>query len=154
LGRFCFGRIEPGEILRLGDTKGSCNLPSLPVRTADVSDLTLSDESIERAQSLFDRSDVVVSVDLVKIDVICLQATEARFDGVHDMSTGGTHVVASGARPAIDLGRENNVLAGNVEILERLSEGLLAFTRRVDVRRVEEIDTSIDCGLTSASPPF
>src|SRR5467141_513103 len=80
-------RVESGQVPELGDAEGFGDLPSLPVRAADVSDLTLSDESIERAQSLFDRSDGVVSVNLVQIDVVCLQTTEARFDTIHDMST-------------------------------------------------------------------
>jgi len=51
-------RVESGQVPELGDAEGFGDLPCLPVGAADVSDLTLSDESIERAQSLFDRSDI------------------------------------------------------------------------------------------------
>src|SRR5215471_8396897 len=62
-------------------------------------------------------------------------------------SAGGAHIVAFGTDTGVDLGCEDHVLAGNVEILERLPEGLLTFTLRVDIRRIEQIDPSIDCTL-------
>jgi hypothetical protein len=86
-------------------------------------------------------------VDLVQIDVICLETTEACVDRVHDMSAGGTHVVASGAHAVIDLGRENDILARDVEILQGLAEYLFAFAGRIDIGRVKEVNTGVDRGL-------
>src|SRR6476620_12787641 len=64
--------LKTRKVFGLGDTHRSGDLPSLPVRNADVSHLALSDESVERAQCFFDRSDGVVSVDLVQVDVVGL----------------------------------------------------------------------------------
>src|SRR5439155_19883006 len=58
--------LKTRKVFGLGDTDRSGDLPSLPVRNANVSHLALCNESIERAQCLFDRSDEVVSVDLVQ----------------------------------------------------------------------------------------
>src|SRR4029077_647583 len=73
-------RVESGQVPQFGDAEGFGDLPCLQVGAADVSDLTLSDESIERAQSLFDRSDIVVSVDLVQVNMVSLQKAKT---GLH-----------------------------------------------------------------------
>src|SRR6266550_2158177 len=135
-------RIEAGEILALGDAQGLGDLPGLPVRDADVADLALGDESVESAKSLFDRGDGVV-----RIDVVCLEAAEARFNGIHNVSTRGANVIAARADTRVSLRRKHDVLAGDVEILERLPKSRLTFTFRVDVSCIEEIDAAVDRGL-------
>jgi hypothetical protein len=88
---------------------------------ADVTDLALSDQVIEGAESLLDRSDEIVGVYLIKVDVVCLKSLEAGFDGVHDVPAGGPDVVPSRTCSGVDLGREDDILAGDVEILEGLA---------------------------------
>src|SRR6267142_3364141 len=137
-------RIEAGEILELGDAQGLGDLPGLPVRDADVADLALGDEGVERAKSLFDRGDGVVRMDLVEIDVVCLEAAKAGFNGIHNVSTRGADVIAARADTRVNLRRKHDVLAGNFEILERLPKSRLTFTLRVYVCRIEEIDATVD----------
>src|SRR5208337_2748721 len=139
--------VETGEILELGDAQRFGNPPGLPVGAADVADFALSDEAIEGAKSLFQRGNGVVAVDLVEVDIVGLEAAKAGFDGVHDVSARGAYIVAAGTDATEDLGRENNILAGDVEILEGLAEALFAFTFGIDVGRVEEVDAGIDARL-------
>src|SRR6202521_446989 len=47
-------RVEPGQVLELGDAEGFADLPSLPVGAADVADLYLLHQGVERAQRLLD----------------------------------------------------------------------------------------------------
>ena len=86
-------------------------------------------------------------MDLVEVDIVGLEAAKAGFDGVHDVSARGAYIVAAGTDATEDLGRENNILAGDVEILEGLAEALFAFTFGIDVGRVEEVDAGIDARL-------
>src|SRR5258705_12954751 len=137
-------RIEAGEILELGDAQGLGDLPGLPVRDADVADLALGDEGVKSAKSLFDRGDGGVRMDLVEIDVVCLEAAKAGFNGIHNVSTRGADVIAARADTRVNLRRKHDVLAGNFEILERLPKSRLTFTLRVYVCRIEEIDATVD----------
>ena len=114
--------VEAGEVFELGDGEGLGDLPAEPVGDADVADFALLDEGVEGAEGLFDGGDGVVAVDLVEVDVVGLEAAEAGFDGVHDVSAGGADVVAAGAGAAEDLGGDDDFIAGDVEILEGLAE--------------------------------
>ena len=86
-------------------------------------------------------------MDLVEVDMIGLETAEAGFDGIHNVSAGGAYVVAAGAHAAEDLGSENHVLAGDVQVLEGLPERLFTFAFRVDVSRVNEIAAGIERGF-------
>ncbi len=86
-------------------------------------------------------------MDLIQVDIVSLQAAKTGVDAIHDVSARGAYVVAAGAHATEDLGGENDVLAGNVQVLEGLPEGLFAFTFRVDIGSVNEVDAGIDGGL-------
>jgi len=83
-------------------------------------------------------------MDLVEIDVVRLEAPQAHFDGVHDVSTRRAHVIAARADTRVNLGRKHDVLTGDVQILERLTKCLLALPFGVDVSCVEEVDASVE----------
>src|SRR2546423_723698 len=89
--------------------------------------LFVDDRRVERAQSFLDRSDGVVRMDLVEIDVVCLEAAEARFNRIHNVPTRGANVIAARADTRVSLRRKHDVLAGDVEILERLPKSRLTF---------------------------
>ena len=72
---------------------------------------------------------------------------EAGFDGVHDVAAGGADVVAAGAGAAVDLGGDDDVFAGDVEVLEGLAEGGFGLALGVDVGGVDEVDAGFDGGL-------
>src|SRR6266705_3198564 len=91
-----------------------------------------------------DRRDGVVGLDLVEIDVVCLEAAKAGFHRIHNVSTRGANVIAARADTRVNLRRKHDVLAGNVEILEGLPKGRLTFTLREYVCCIEEINAAVD----------
>ncbi len=129
------------------DAERRRDLPGLPVRAADIANLALGDQIVERAQRLVERRHDVGRVDLVEIDVIRLQPLQAGLDGVHDMAARRAHIVPSRPHPAVNLGRQDDVLASDAEILEGLAESPFGLASGVDVGRVEEIDPGIDAGF-------
>ncbi len=89
----------------------------------------------------------VVAVDLVEVDVVGLEAAQAGFDGVHDVAAGCADIVASGAGAAVDLGGDDDVFAGDAEVLERLADADLGLALGVDVGGVDEVDAGVEGGL-------
>ena len=57
-----------------------------------------------------------------------------------DVPARGSDVVTPRTDATIKLGSENNVLTGDVEILEGLTESLFAFAFRVDVGLLKDVD--------------
>ena len=86
-------------------------------------------------------------MDLVEVDVVGLEAAEAGFDGVHDVSAGGSDVVAAGAGAAVDLGGDDDVCARDVEVFEGAAEGDFGLAFGVDVGGVDEVDAGFDGGF-------
>src|ERR1700719_2963348 len=68
--------IEAGQVPELGDAERLGDLPCLPVGAADVADLSLLHQGVESANSLFDRCNGIVAVDLVQVDVVGPQTAE------------------------------------------------------------------------------
>ncbi len=102
---------------------------------------------VEGAEGFFDGGDGVVAVDLVEVDVVGLEAAEAGVDGVHDVAAGGADLVAAGAGAAEDFGGDDDLCAGDVQVSERLAEGLFALALGVDIGGVEEVDAGVDGGF-------
>src|SRR6202011_5098179 len=86
--------LEADEVFEFGGAKSFGDPPGLPVGTADVADLPLKHEGIEGANSLLNGRDCVVCVNLVQVDVIGPQASEAALDRVHDVAARCAGVVA------------------------------------------------------------
>jgi len=84
----------------------------------------------------------VEAVDLVEVDVVGTEAGEAVVDLRHDHLTGQARAVGSGPHPAVDLGREHDVVPAG-EVAQRLADDLLAGTVGVDVGGVEEGDPGV-----------
>ena len=64
----------------------------------------------------------IEAVDLVEIDVFEAQALQAAGDLVHDMAARQADRVRAGADAAAHLGGDDDVLARDVEIAQRLAE--------------------------------
>ena len=52
----------------------------------DFADFPVLHQGIEGAERLLDRSDGIVGVDLIQVDVVALQPVEAGFDAIHDVA--------------------------------------------------------------------
>lgn len=83
-------------------------------------------------------------MDLVKIDVVRLQAPQARFALLDDMPAGiAAHVRIIVVHGPVHLRAEEDLVALGVA-LERLAGEFLAFAPRVNVGCVDAIDARID----------
>ena len=82
-------------------------------------------------------------------------AVEARLDPVHDVAARGAAVVGPPAHLAVDLGGDDHVAALDPEVAQRLADQLFGLPGRVNVGRVDEVDTrgqgpldhGVDAGL-------
>src|SRR5712664_2165780 len=108
-------RVEPGQVLELGDAKGFGNLPCLPVRAADVADFSLLHQGVESAKRLFNRGHGIVAMNLVQIDMVGLQAAETGFYSVHNVAARSADVISPWADAAIDLRRDHDIVPRDVK---------------------------------------
>ena len=84
------------------------------VRATDVTDFTLADQVIKRAQGFRDRCVGVGEMHLVKIDPVGLEPFQARLDGFRDV--GGRSTAATGLlHRQAKLCRQHDVLAPHPE---------------------------------------
>ena len=111
-------RVESGQVPELGDAEGFGDLPCLPVGAADVADLSLLHQSVESAKRLFDRSDGIVAVDLVQIDMVGLQTAKTGLHTVHNVASRSPDVISPRADAAIDLRRDHHILPRDVKVLQ------------------------------------
>src|SRR5258705_5285337 len=137
-------RVESGQVSELGDAEGFGDLPCLPVGAADVANLSLLHQGVESAKRLFDRSDGIVAVDLVQIDMVGLQTAKTGLHTVHNVASRSPDVIPPRADAAIDLRRDHNILPCDVKVFQRLAENLFALTLRVIVRRIKEVDAAVN----------
>jgi len=95
-----------------------------PSRT-DLAHQTLSNQSVKCADSFLDRRGRVEAVNLVQVDVIELQPLQAALHAVEDVAARRTPAVRAGRGVAEDLGGDDQALAGNLQVLQRLRRDLL-----------------------------
>src|SRR5271167_1427709 len=100
-----------GRPLRLDD------LPGRESRAADVADLALPDEIIERPQGLLDRRQRIGLVLLVEIDPVGLEPSQAGLDFAHDVTARGTLKAARGIHRPREFARQYDVLSAITEDL-------------------------------------
>ena len=122
-------------------------LPGEVVAEPDVTDLALTHEVVECPEGLLQRRAGIPAVHLVEIDVVGLQAFQARLDGpqhVHPCRAGPVEVVAH--RQA-ELGGQDDLLP---QALQGIPEQGLAFPAGVDVGGIDEVDAAVQCVLHHA----
>src|SRR3984957_8040678 len=83
-------------------------------------------------------------MNLVEVDMIRLQAAQTSLNAVHDVAARGPDVIAPRADAAVDLGRDHDMLACDLEVLQRLSEDLFALALRINIRGIEEVDPALN----------
>src|SRR5580704_12639414 len=111
-------RVEAGQVPELADAEGFGELPCLPVRATDVADLSLLHQGVESANRLFYRSNGIVAVDLVEVDMVGLQTAETGLHTVHDVAARSPDVIPPRADAAIDLRGEYDILPRDVEVFQ------------------------------------
>ena len=113
------------------------------VRAADVEDLPLRDEIVERAQDLVLRRVEVLHVDLIEVDVIGAEALQAVLHAAHDAVAGGAGPVGPFAHGEAELGGEDDLLAALIALDPGADDPLAEAVLPVDVRRVDEVHAQL-----------
>ena len=104
------------------------------IRAADVANLTLLNEIVERPQRFLDRHARVGLVTHVEIDVVGSQPAQARLARLNQVLAREPDVVRPCPQPHVGFGDQDEVLAA---ARQRLAENLLRASERVDVGGVE-----------------
>ena len=135
---------EAVEVQFLGDPQRLDQLPGGIGGGADVAHLAGTDQVVQRAQRLVDRRVGAGAVDLVKVDVVGLQAAQAGFALFDDVAAAvAVRVGVIVVHHAVDLGRQHHLLALAVA-LEGLAGDFLAAPAAVDVGRIQEVDAGVE----------
>src|SRR5690606_15410670 len=108
-------------------------------RRPDRQRFAAANDVVEGCQRFLDGGRRVEAVNLIEVDVVHLQSTEAVVDGVADVFAGEAALVRRVAHGVEDLGRDDDLLAGNLQITDRPAENLFADAQRVHVGGVEEV---------------
>jgi hypothetical protein len=139
---FVLAGNEAADIHRARDIFGFRDAPGRKIRIADVADLALANEVVERTQRLLDRRQRIIVVLLVEIDVVGLQPLQARLDCIHDVAPRRALFGAVGCHRLGIFGGEHDVLAAVAE--HGAQHGLGAAHFRIDVGGVEQGDAEVD----------
>ena len=129
-------------LVRLGD------VPAREVAAADVDHLALVDELLHRLPHLVPRCVPVDVVHLVEVDVVGLQAPQARFARVTDVARREPAVVRPVRHRPEHFRREHDLLAPAAALREPVPDDRLGRARAlraaVTVGRVEEVDPEVE----------
>jgi hypothetical protein len=108
----------------------------------DVADLALADEVAERRERLLDVGVRMRPVDLVEVDPVGPQPAQRVLDRADDPSARRALPVGIVAHRAVELGREDDVVAAPAR--ERLGDDLLGLALPVHVGGVDEVDPRVE----------
>ena len=123
--------------VRVGD------LPAGEVGVAEIADLALGHQIIQRAQGFIDRRIGIGLVKLIEVDPVGSQPGQAVFDGAHDPAPGSPLATLIVADPHAELGGQNDIAAA---LAQRLAEEFLRLCAAIDVGGVEKGDPRVDRG--------
>src|ERR1700723_3096444 len=110
--------VESGKVPVFGDAECFGDLPCLPVRAANVADLSLLHQGVESAKRLFDSGHRIVAMDLVQVNMVDLQTAETGFCSVHNMTARSPNVIPPRADAAIDLRRDYDILPRDIKVFQ------------------------------------
>src|SRR5271166_649371 len=98
---------------------------------------------MQRFERFFDWRVMIETVDLIEVDIIHAEPTQAVVDLGRDPLARQAGAIGAGTHPAIDLGGNDNLFAAR-EILDSAAEDFFAAAKRIAVRSVEEVDPSFE----------
>ena len=137
-------RLEAREPALVGNAERLHDLPGGEVRAADRVDETAAHAIVERAQGLLERRYGVEAVDLIEIHMIEPEPFQAAGDLIHDVAAREADGIRPRPHAAAHLGRDDDVLALDAEIAQRLADLNLGLAFGIDVGRIDEIDARFE----------
>ena len=131
------------------DLARSLNLHRGDLAEADVANLALGLEIIERAERLFERRARVDAMELVEVDAVKPQPAQAHLDAL-DQVAGAAHVLGFGRSLAGDTALGGDDQARRVGV-KRLGDQALGNLRAVGVGGVDQRDAQFDGAAEDAA---
>lgn len=125
-----------GDVGRLPDPGRS------EIRASDLPDLPRADELVKRAERLLDRDVRVREVELVVIDPIRPEPTEATLHGLADPGRASALEPVLRAPGCSELGRDHEAVPATVQGPPQV---LLGQTVSVDVGGIDVVDSRVGC---------
>ena len=112
--------------------------------------LVQSDQVIEGAQGFLLRMRQRRAVELVKVNVVGLQASQGLVHRAADVDGRQLRVVRQLAHLAEDLGGHHHAVARHLQVAQRLAGDALRQAAGIDVGGVHEVDAGIEHGIQDA----
>ena len=116
------------------------DLPRRKVGAANVTNLALTDEVVQRSQGFLNWSIRVGSMDVVQVYVVGLQPAQALLRAVHYPASRRSYVVWQIAHRESHLGRYDDVVA---PAGDRLADVSFRNSRGIDIGRVYVVDAQV-----------
>src|SRR5262249_35090413 len=88
-------RIEARPVLEFRYVKRSLQSPGRPVRATHVTNFPLINQRVESSQRFLNSSGEITGMNLIEIDVVCLQPSQARIHRLQYVFSRGTNVVVT-----------------------------------------------------------
>ena len=136
-------RDEAGPAVALRDRQHLHELPCKHGTGAQVENLSVANEAVERGQGLLDGGGGVGAVNLVEVDALHAQAPERGLARLNDVLRREASAVRPLAHPHAALGGDDRLIPHGV-FPHPLAGDLLAHAERIHVRRIEEVDAEFD----------
>ena len=125
------------HVLRLAE------LPGPHRRRTEIAHLPCTDDVVERLHRLLDRCHRVPAMDLIEVDVVGAEPRQALVDLAEDRLAGQSGTVGSFVHAPMHLGGQHDLVPIG-EVAKRPAHDLLARSRRIDVRGIEEVHAEFD----------
>ena len=129
--------LDPAEASEL------LHLLHVVIRDADVADLALPHQILQRARGLLGGCVLVGPVDLVQVDVVRTEVPQARFDALPQPPAARISEEPASLQPKAALGGDEHVLPARPSP-QRLAEEAFGRPEAVALRGVEESDSELD----------
>ena len=127
---------------RIGDGERLHDVPGGVVRAADITDLALLEQRVERLDGFLERGLAVPFVDLVEVDDVGLQPLQAPLAFADDVVAGKAAIVRASAGRETNFGGEEEPVAKAIG--ERFTDDLLGDALRINVGGVDKIDARVE----------
>jgi hypothetical protein len=98
---------------------------------------------VQRFEHLLDRRVAVETMDLIEVDIIHTEPTQAVVDLGEDRFARKPGAIGARTHPAVHLGGDDNLVSAR-EILDRAAEDFFTVAERIAVCGVEEIDARFE----------
>src|ERR1700761_1045378 len=134
---------KAAQAKRVRDMQHLLKLPGIHRRRTDVKNFASTNEMIERFKRLLDGSGIVETVNLIEIDVVRAETSQAVINGVKDVFAGEPALVRIITHGVVDLRGDDHLVTGGAEFFECPPCNFFTDTEGVNISGVKEVDACL-----------